>query len=122
MKKGFFRFTAAMFLAIVATVTIAACTTAVMPNGAPPTPAAQAAADKANWTKACIAYKGAQDGLIAALPHMNLGQIKAALVITHQITPLCQTLPPDPNAAVAKITASITTLAVMTAVQKATHQ
>lgn len=71
----------------------------------------------AQWYQSCSAYAAAQKALIANMHRMTDKQLQQALVITHQITPLCATVPKDPTAATQKITQAVTTLTVLEAIQ-----
>jgi len=74
---------------------------------------------QANWLQACLAYEGAQKALLANIGKLSDAQLKQALIVTHQITPLCLKAPADLNAATVQITAAVTTITILSAAQAA---
>jgi len=66
-----------------------------------------------------LAYEGAQKALLANISKLSDAQLKQALIVTHQITPLCLKAPADLNAATVQITAAVTTITILSAAQAA---
>lgn len=70
---------------------------------------------QANWLQSCLAYSAAQKALLVNIDKLNNDQLKQALIITHQITPLCITAPTDLQATTVQITTAVTTIGILSA-------
>lgn len=68
------------------------------------------------WAQACTAYSGAQKLIIQNATKLSNAQLQQALIVTHQITPLCSAMPKNPQQATTQITAAVTKLGVIEAV------
>ena len=110
-----------LILAALCAASLAGC--AQVAPGAGPVSAASATISpaqlQANWLQACLAYNGAQKALIANLGKLSNAQLQQALIVTHQITPICLKQPADLNAATVQITAAVTTIGILSAAQAA---
>ena len=108
-----------IILAALCAASLAGC--AQVAPGSAPVSAASATMSpaqlQANWLQACLAYEGAQKALLANIGKMSDAQLKQALIVTHQITPLCLKAPADLNAATVQITAAVTTITILSAAQ-----
>ncbi|MGC8703641.1 MAG: hypothetical protein ACP5RV_12040 [Thiomonas sp.] len=110
-----------LILAALCAASLAGCAQ-VAPGSAPMTSASipmSQAQLQANWLQACLAYQGAQKALIANMGKLTNAQMEQALIVTHQITPLCLKPPADLNQATAQITAAVTTISILGAAQAA---
>lgn len=74
---------------------------------------------QANWLQSCLAYNGAQKALLANIDKLSNVQLKQALIITHQITPLCETAPTDLQSTTVQITSAVTTIGILAAASAA---
>ncbi len=70
---------------------------------------------QANWLQSCLAYSAAQKTLFVNLDKLNDTQLKQALIITHQITPICAVAPTDLQTATVQITSAVTTIGILAA-------
>lgn len=78
---------------------------------------AQKAQMQADWLQSCLLYNGAQKALVANIDKLSNEELKQALIITRQITPLCEVQPTDTLSAATAITAAVTKLTIMAGVQ-----
>jgi len=110
-----------IIIAALCAASLAGCAQ-VAPGSAPVSSASAAMSPaqlQANWLQACLAYEGAQKALLANIGKLSDAQLKQALIVTHQITPLCLKPPADLNAATVQITAAVTTITILSAAQAA---
>jgi len=110
-----------IILAALCAASLAGCAQ-VAPGSAPVSSASATMSPaqlQANWLQACLAYEGAQKALLANIGKLSDAQLKQALIVTHQITPLCLKPPADLNAATVQITAAVTTITILSAAQAA---
>ena len=96
---------------------LAGCAT-VAPGSSPVTAAQVSPAQlQANWLQACLAYEGAQKALIANMSRLSKPQLQQALMITHQITPICEKQPANLQQATVQISSAVTTITILGAAQ-----
>lgn len=105
-----------MILAAFAAASLAGCAT-VAPGSAPVTAQVSPAQLQANWLQACLAYEGAQKALLANIHRLSKSQLQQALMVTHQITPICEKQPADLQQATVQITSAVTTITILGAAQ-----
>ena len=69
------------------------------------------------WKAACHGYALKQQWIIGKMTSMSDATLQKYLIVTHQITPLCETLPTNTVQATQQITKATTTLAILGAAQ-----
>ena len=106
-----------MFLPLLAAFALGGCAQ-VAPGSTPVTAAQVSPAQlQANWLQACLAYEGAQKALLANIHRLSKPQLQQALMVTHQITPICQKQPANLQQATVQITSAVTTITILGAAQ-----
>ena len=105
-----------MFLPLLAAFALGGCAT-VAPGSAPVSAQVSPAQLQANWLQACLAYEGAQKALLANISRLSKPQLQQALMVTHQITPICEKQPANLQQATVQITSAVTTITILGAAQ-----